>query len=213
ATLALGATMGLAIVGRLPRRWCLARLGAVLLVLMPFLILLPLVHRDPDPVLSIGALHFSLEGARIALVLVLKTLSLVLLVLVLLVSAPVPTNFKAAQALHVPALLVQLSALTYRYLFVLAGELARLRVALRVRGYRNRPTRHCYRTVGHVAGTLLVRSHERGERVGQAMRCRGFDGRFRSLTAFRTTVKDVIFFLLLSAGSAGLLWWDLAQRT
>ena len=93
----------------------------------------------------------------------------------------------------------------------LAG-LARLRVALRVRGYRNRATRHSYRTIGHVAGTLLVRSHERGERVSQAMRCRGFDGGFRSLTTFRTAPKDVIFFSLLAAGSAGLVFWDLHLR-
>src|SRR6516164_4222070 len=56
AGLALCAATGLAMVGRLPWRWCLVRLGAVLLVLMPFLILLPLVHRDPDPVVQLGPL-------------------------------------------------------------------------------------------------------------------------------------------------------------
>jgi cobalt/nickel transport system permease protein len=60
-----------------------------------------------------------------------------------------------------------------------------------------------------VAGALLVRSHERAERVGQAMRCRGFDGRFRSLTAFRTRPADVTFFLLTAGAAAGLLLWDL----
>src|SRR5262249_1144719 len=79
ATLAFCTAVVLAIVGRLPPRWCLARLGAVLLVLMPFLVILPLVHRDPEPVAQIGPLQFSLEGARLALVLALKTLSLVLL--------------------------------------------------------------------------------------------------------------------------------------
>jgi cobalt/nickel transport system permease protein len=98
--------------------------------------------------------------------------------------------------------------LTYRYVFVLAEELRRLRIALRVRGYRNRPTRHSYRTMGHVAGTLLVRGYERAERVGQAMRCRGFDGRFRSLTAFHTTPADVLFFAVVLGGAGALVGWD-----
>src|SRR5437868_4244073 len=100
----------------------------------------------------------------------------------------------AAALRTLPAALLGLGGalvLTYRYTFLLAEELGRLRIALRVRGYRNRANLHSYRTIGHVAGTLLVRSHERAERVGQAMRCRGFDGRFRSLTAFRTRWPDV----------------------
>src|SRR5207249_6912261 len=120
-------------------------------------------------------------------------------------------TLKAAHCLRVPGLLVQLFLLTYRYLFLLGEELARLRVALRVRGYRNRPTRHSYRTIGHIAGSLLVRSHERGERVAQAMRCRGYDGMHRSLTDFQTRGADVAFFLLVSACAAGLLLWDLGQ--
>jgi cobalt/nickel transport system permease protein len=105
-------------------------------------------------------------------------------------------------------LLVQLMMMMYRYVFVFAGELLRMRVAMRVRGYRNRFNRHSYRTIGHVAGTLLVRGYERSERVGQAMRCRGFDGRFRSLVSFRTTVRDILAFGLVLVVSAGLLALD-----
>jgi cobalt/nickel transport system permease protein len=53
-----------------------------------------------------------------------------------------------------------------------------------------------------------VRSAERAERVGQAMRCRGFDGRFRSLVVCRTTWADVIVFLLIVLSAAGLLVAD-----
>src|SRR6185295_11254426 len=98
--------------------------------------------------------------------------------------------------------------LSYRYIFVLAGELARLRVALRVRGYRNRPNLHCYRTAGHVTGTLLVRGYEQSERVQQAMRCRGFDGRFRTLTEFQTSPVDVIGCVAILGFAAALLIWE-----
>src|SRR5207302_4583571 len=137
-----------------------------------------------------------------------KALTVITLVVVLMATAPLNVTLQAAHALHVPGLLVQLAMLTQRYLFLLSAELARLRVALRVRGYRNRATRHSYRTVGHIAGTLLVRGYERAERVGQAMRCRGFDGQFRSLAAFRTRPVDVLAFVLIVAGAAGVCWLD-----
>jgi cobalt/nickel transport system permease protein len=200
--LALLCSLLLAWYGRLPPRWLLGRLGLLLLMLSPFILCLPFLLPDE-----------SWEtGLRLSGVLTAKALALMTLALVLLTSAPLPDTLKAAHALHVPGLLVQLLALTYRYVFLVAGELARLRIALRARGYRNRPTRHCYRTIGHAAGSLLIRSHERGERVAQAMRCRGFDGQYRSLAGFRTRPADVVFFFLVTAGAAGLLLWDLGQR-
>jgi cobalt/nickel transport system permease protein len=80
-----------------------------------------------------------------------------------------------------------------------------------VRGFRNQASRHSYRIVGHVAGVLLVRGYERAERVGQAMRCRGFDGRFRSLAEFRTTPADGLFFFLVAGGAAALLAIDILK--
>src|SRR5207237_9891052 len=119
---------------------------------------------------------------------------------------------KPARTIGAPGLLVHLVLLSHRYVFVLGEELARLRIALRVRGFRNRAGVHSYRTIGHVAGTLLVRGHERAERVAQAMRCRGFDGRFRSLHAFRTRGADVLFFAAVIGGAGGVLAWDVYAR-
>ncbi len=209
ATLAaLAGALALVALGRLPWRWYLARLGAVAVFLAPFVLLMPFVLSDPDPPWSLGPVHVSWHGLEVGLLLCCKAVTIVTLMLVLLVSAPIDATLKAAHALRVPGLLIQLAVLTYRYVFVLSEELARLRVAVRVRGYRNRANLHSYRTVGHVAGTLLVRGHERAERVGQAMRCRGFDGRFRSLAEFRTTPADVLFFALIVGCAAGLLIFD-----
>jgi cobalt/nickel transport system permease protein len=212
AALALLGAIALGILARLPLRWALARLGLTLLVLAPFLVLLPLVQRDLESLWSIGPVHFSMAGVWLGLVLVFKSLALVLLVLTLLASTPLPALFKAAQSLRFPGLIVQMAALAYRYVGVLAAELDRLRIALRVRGYRNRATVHCYRTVGHVGGTLFVRGYEQAERVEQAMKCRGFDGHFRTLHDFHTRWSDVVFFLLTVAGAGGLILLDLFGR-
>jgi cobalt/nickel transport system permease protein len=198
AGLAVCGALLLAWLGRLPWRWYLSRLLALAGPLLLFALPLPILVRGGPA-----------EGARLALVIVLKGLALITLALVLLATGPVDVTLKAAHALRVPGLLVQLVLLTYRYLFVLADEFLRLRVALRARGFRNRMSWHSYRTVGQVAGALVVRGSERAERVAQAMRCRGFDGRFRSLVELRTRRADVVAFVLLAMGAATTATLDL----
>ena len=113
----------------------------------------PVVCPDADPLarcsggvgdvtsgrrqLLIGALVGESIGEEPAQLLVwlfaVKALALATLAAVLLVSAPLDATLKAAHALRVPGLLIQLALLSYRYLFVLGDELARLRIALRCR--------------------------------------------------------------------------------
>jgi cobalt/nickel transport system permease protein len=212
ALAALAAALLFVLLGRLPPRWYLIRLGALMLVLALFVVWLPFFH-DGGPAWEVGPLAVSSEGIRLAGLIVIKGVTIVTLMLVLWATAPVDVNLKAARALRVPGVVVHLCVLTYRYLFLLAEEMSRLRIALRVRGYRNRAALHSYRTVGHVAGTLLVRSYERAERVGQAMRCRAFDGEFRALAEFHTRALDVLSFLIITLSAIGLFVGDLYLRT
>jgi cobalt/nickel transport system permease protein len=195
AALALALSLLLAALARVPGRWYLQRLAAIGLFLALF----------AAPVLLFGDW---LDGLRLAGVIVCKSLALFTLACVLLVTAPLETSLKAAHSLYIPGLLVQIALLAYRYLFVLGDELARLRIALRTRGFRNRANLHSWRTVGAASGTLLVRGHDRAERVAAAMRCRGFDGRFRALVAFSTSRADILFFTLSLALAGGLVALD-----
>ena len=209
---ALAVSLLLALLARLPARWFLERLGAAAFFLALFTLPLPWLLTGEGAVWTYGPLRLSWHGVEVALLLAAKAIALVTLFLTAQATASLEATLKAAHSLRIPGLLVQLGLLTYRYVFVLADELRRLRIALRVRGYRNRVRRHSYRTAGHIAGTLLVRGYERAERVGQAMRCRGFDGQFRSLTAFATRPGDVVAFLLITASSAALAVWDWSPR-
>jgi cobalt/nickel transport system permease protein len=194
--LALAGALLLAALAHMPWRWYIARLTAAGALILLFVVPLPLLVPR-------------LEGVQLAGVILLKSLALFSLACVLLVTAPLETTFKAAHALYIPGLLVHLTLLSYRYLFVLGEELARLRIALRVRGFRNRANRHAWKTAGAATGTLLVRGHDRAERVAHAMRCRGFDGRFRALTPFHTRVADVLALLLVLLAAAGLVALDI----
>jgi cobalt/nickel transport system permease protein len=210
AAAALAGALLLALAARLPLRWYLARLGAVAAFLFWFAVMIPFVIPDSKPGLEIGRLHIS-YGLTVAILVCLKALAIITLVLVHLGTTPLPATLKAAHALHVPGLVVQVAMLAYRYIFVVAGEFVRVRIALRVRGFRSRANRHSYRTLGQVSGTLLVKAYERAEAVGQAMRCRGFDGQFRALAQFRTAAADILFFCVVVAFAAVLLAWSVGQ--
>lgn len=208
AGLALAGSCLLVVLARIPWFWYAPRIGLLALALAVFVLPLPLLLDGPGPAWRWGWLKLTWHGAAVALVLAGKALTIVNLMLVLLTAGPLDATLKAARSLGVPGLLVQLALMTYRYLFLLADELGRMRVALRVRGFRNRPDRHSYRLIGHLAGILLVRGSDRAERVSQAMRCRGFDGQFRSLTDCRTHCADVLFLVLLVLAGVGLCWLD-----
>jgi cobalt/nickel transport system permease protein len=205
---ALGVALLLAAASGAPAQWYRARVGIFLLAVVPFLIVVPFTVDRGERLWEWRFLHVTDAGLVVAVTLAMKTAALVTLALTLLASAPLPVSLAAAGRLGMPKLLVHLTALTYRYAFLLLDEFGRLRVALRVRGFRNAMTGHAYRTIGQVTGTLLVRGSDRAERVAQAMRCRAFDGHFRTLTTFRTTAADVLLFVLLAGLSGGLVAWD-----
>ena len=71
--------------------------------------------------------------------------------------------------------LVAIAGVTWRYVFVLAGEVGRMRTALAARGHRPRHLLHGAAT-GRLATALFLRAHARGERVHVAMAARGWRG-------------------------------------
>jgi cobalt/nickel transport system permease protein len=205
---ALAGALLVAWIARVPLGWYLRRLGTSLALFTLFLIWLPLVVEPGHDVWDLGWLQISVTGTIRLLALSAKLCALISLVLVLLATTPLPELFKAAQALYIPRIIVHVSLLTYRYVYLVAEEFARLRLALRVRGFRNQASVHSYRTVGQVAGTLLVRSEERAERVGRAMECRGFTGAMHTLNEFATTLRDVVGFMVCVGIAGSLLAWD-----
>jgi cobalt/nickel transport system permease protein len=206
AAVALLAGLGLLALARLPGRWVRVRLAVFTVAALPFVLILPFTLDGPG--WELGPLHASERGLTAGAAVALRCVAIGAFALVLVGTAPVHHTLAAAHRLRVPGLLVLLALLAYRYTFLLADELRRLRVALWVRGFRTKANRHGYRTLGHVTGAVLVRGADRAERVADAMRCRGFDGRFHTLTAFRTTAADVVFCLLAVAGTAALVGWD-----
>ncbi|AMV28847.1 Cobalt transport protein CbiQ [Gemmata sp. SH-PL17] len=196
----------LLVLARLPGGWVRSRLILFAFSALPFLLVLPFTLDGPG--WDIGPVHVSLHGLTAGLGVLCRSLAIGCFALLLIGTAPLHHTLAAAHKLKVPGLLVQLTLLAYRYTFLLAEEMRRLRVAMRTRGFQMRATRHGYRALGHATGALLVRGSERADHVAAAMRCRGFDGTFHTLSRFRTTPADIISFVALTAVVAALVIWD-----
>ncbi len=193
--------LALAVVGRVSPVVILGRAGLLLLAVLPIVLFVPLTQPAADPGWDLGWVRVSVPGLLAALTIALRVVAVGLFALVLTRTAPLARTLAAAHALRVPGVLVQVAQLAYRYIFLLAAEARRVRVALRTRGFKVRTTPHTYRTVGHVLGSLLVRGADRADRVADAMRCRGFDGTYHTLADFRTTPADILSFLVAAAGT------------
>jgi cobalt/nickel transport system permease protein len=120
--------------------------------------------------------------------------------------------FKMGQAmryLYVPSKITHLFLFTYRYIHAIHREYIRLKEAMDIRGFRPGNNLHTYRSYAYLVGMLLVKSHDRAERVRAAMLCRGFRGRFYNLSEFSMGISDLIILIimLMAVSGIGILQW------
>jgi cobalt/nickel transport system permease protein len=169
------------------------------------------------PLATIGGLALTDAGVIRFGGVLLKMLLAAQVSLLLTLTTPFVDLLWALQALRVPAPLVQITALLYRYLFTLKEDGARLLAARSARSAstpgRTAGGRLIWRAqvAGSMVGSLFVRSVERGERVYAAMAARGFDGALRpTMTAplrWRSAVIGALpLIALISIQVAARLW-------
>jgi cobalt/nickel transport system permease protein len=176
AMAALGAQLAVVLVvaaiSHVPGRYLVGRL----LIAVPFFafaLLLPLVGGGER--IDVGPLSLSIEGLWGAWNIAAKSVIGVLATSVLAATTDMAGIVAGLHRLRVPAVLVAIAAFMVRYLHVVADQLRQLQVARVSRGDDPRWLWQA-RAVATTAGTLFVRSYERGERVHLAMCARGYDG-------------------------------------
>ena len=116
---------------------------------------------------------------------------------------------RAMGSLRVPSKIVFLFIFTYRYIHAIHREYMRLKDAIDIRGFRPGTNLHTYRTYAYLIGMLLIKSHNRAERVQAAMLCRGFHGKFYDLSEFSLRPSDILLFIFMSLALTiiALLQW------
>ena len=153
-------------------------------------------------------LVISAQGVERFLSIAVKSWISVQMAIVLAATTSFPQLLLALRALHVPKLLVAIFGLMWRYIFVLVDEALRL---LRARDARSGAPPELgnkvggsiawrARVTGGMAGNLFVRGFDRGDRIYDAMRARGYDGEVR---AFAMSPLTAAHWSIL--GAAGLV--------
>lgn len=98
----------------------------------------------------------------------------------LVLTTPVTDMLITLRKLHVPLILVEMSLLIYRYIFVLLEIASQMNTAQEMRlGNTNWISK--IKSTALLAGNLFIRTLEQGERTFTAMSARGYDGEIRTL--------------------------------
>lgn len=179
ALVALAISVGLAVTTGLPIRFMARRVREPALFLALFPVILPLSHPGG------WAAGFE-QGLTIGL----KGLAMVGLLFPMLGTQRFDLTMKALSRLGLSQVLTQLVLFAYRYLFLFGDELTTTRRAQRARGFSPAMNIQTIKTISQTAGSMLVRSFDRQERVAQAMIARGYTGRYRSLGEMRASSAD-----------------------
>lgn len=162
-------------------------------ILKRFIMALPFVTFASLALLFTGS-------AENAAAMFLRITTSVLALIFLAGTTPFFELLKGLQGMRVPGIIVTLLMFTYRYIFVFQDELRRMRLARKARGHRTGGhvlDRRAMRTISYTMGMTLVRAYERGTRVYDALRARGFDGNVKTMGHERVRPRDLVACALL----------------
>ena len=182
-----------------------------MLVLNGFMIslflLLPL-FSEGKVVFTFLMLDFRYDGLVKALVIALRGNIIFLLIHIWVIKIPLSQLGGACQRLGVPTKLVQSFLFMIRYIDSIDQEYQRLITAMKLRGFRAGYNYLTFKAYGYLVGVLFVRTLNRAERILEAMKCRGFVGRFRVMADFKITRADYLFMLVALVAVVPLFYWE-----
>lgn len=181
-----GLLAGAVVLAKLPLATVVRRM-AVEVPFVVFALLLPFVATGPR--IEFAGLSLSESGILGAWnVLAKGTLGVVAAILLSATTSP-RDLLVGLERLRLPATLIAILSFMVRYLSVVSDDLHRMRIARVSRGYTGGRAGHL-KAVAAGAGSLFVRSYERGERVHLAMLARGYTGSMPPLARAGATRSD-----------------------
>ena len=197
ALVAIGLSCLVLALARVSLAKVLMRLMAIVGFITMFLLVMPFTVplKSGDTVFFFGGLqwlHFSMRGFILAATIAAKAVAITLLMEPLLSTAPLPVTLQGLSRLGVPEMAGQMVLLSYRYLNVFRHEARRMSTGMQVRGFRKRTGLATVQAMANFLGMLFVRSFERTERVFDAMRARGYQGRFPEQAELRLRPGDLV---------------------
>lgn len=191
------------VTARLPLRLVAARL-AVITPFVAFAILLPVIGDDEGERVVVAGLDLSVDGLWAMGNIIAKAGLGATAGIVVTATTPVPQILTGLGRLRVPPPIVAIIAFMVRYLDLIVDELGRMRRAMIARGYDPRWVWQA-RPIATSAGSLFVRTYERGERIHRAMLARGYTGTTADADPAPTTRSGLALALVPAALAAAAL--------
>lgn len=202
-TAMLGALLiAITVLSRVPPAWVLTRSAAVLPLALGIAVFAPLA-RVAEPTLA-SALNAYADNGWLVWSIASKAWVSASIVLLLVSTTPLPRLFRALAALRMPDVFLTIVTFLYRFTDVFADQVGSMRraVASRAPGLSGWRLTRLY---GNLAGNLLVRSYERGERIHSAMLSRGYTGVLPSAEVFASGPADWLALATMALAAAALL--------
>ncbi len=179
------------------------RLAAVNVFVLLLWLIVPLTAGAPFYA-HWGVFGISREGVRLAFLATLKANAIYCIFAALCGGFTPGALASAMRTLHFPNALTMLFLFMGRAFHILSGEWRTLEQAARLRAFRPRPNLHTWRTIGSLLALLLIRAHERAERMREAMLLRGYAGNLNFACQTSFSRRDLFFALAALASAAGL---------
>lgn len=194
AVLSLGlvTAVAMAVLAQLNFKRTLRRVIAMDMFMIFLIVMLPFTTPG-EALFTVAGFPASKEGFIHALKIALKANAVVFCLLALVGTMSATTLGHAMAHLRVPDKLVHLLLFTVRYLDVIGQEYKRMRRAMQARAFVMQANLHTWRSVGYLVGMLLVHSLERSERIMDAMKCRGYKGKFYLMDDMTLQRPDFMF--------------------
>lgn len=167
------------------------RLWVLLLLVMIVGIANPFFDHRPMFVIS----GFTVTSGMVSmLTLMLKGVFALTAVYLLMVTTTIYGICHALRIIRVPAVLVTILMLVYRYLMVLLKEVDRMSTAYAMRSPGQKGIH--FRVWGSMAGLLLLRSIDRAKVVYESMQLRGFRGEFKPFCEQTGRMSDYLYVMV-----------------
>lgn len=169
----------------------LMQIPLAFVVLGCIMILLQISHHGESMLVSLhlGSWYFGITGESLHQFgqVFLQCLAAVSCLYFLSATTPMTELFTALRRLHLPAFLVEMMELVYRYIFVLMESASQIRNAQECRlGYGSLKT--SFYSMGQLVSNLFLRAYRQADCTYTAMESRGYTDEVRTLgLAYETT--------------------------
>jgi cobalt/nickel transport system permease protein len=205
----LAACIVLAVISRIPVRILAAQVWLAVLAFTGAIAIPAIFLTSGNVIFRVPVLQWpvSHQGLRSAAFLILRAETAATLATLLILCTLWPQLLRALRWFHIPAVLVAIAGMTYRYLFLLAQTAEEMFEAREARLIGVLEPSDRRRLAASSAGLLLAKSIQLSSEVHLAMQARGFRGEVRLLDDPTPAPKDWLALAAFVSAACAAIWF------